>query len=773
MKKIILVSGLMLAALALTNCAKEQAIEEPVVKEGIPFELVISPDLTKTTAEDLSSIQWVANDGISVFHVPAGETTASSANDKFTIASEDLATNKFKGELTNALSQSNDWYAFYPYGSYITPSGEGYVSVGGNMTQDFANPMAHLAGTKFPLYGKATDVDQATVPSITMHQAMSILKVHVTNNSGAALDISSITFATDDYDITGQFYINFEGDSPVFTPKSGSTGKNVKLTVSNSTPLLNGASADYFIAVAPFEAASGKSFSLKVNNFQKGITLSSSTSFLPGKFKKINFNYDLETKKATLPFSIDGTGGSAAYSSTDGLSASGLGSDYAASNSPYLTKFDSTGDFIQLYYDVPADKVNFEVKKIGGATNSKFYLTGSADGVTFNDIETFEIKGAQNTIVECTSSETIDPTYRYLRLTFDKGQNVGLGKFNVTLPSADPEITAANITDVPAIGVTDAEWAYTVSNFTDDVEVKEFTGCVTAATASAGIIKYSVAANYFSSASIGTIVIWSASNHEVTKSISVSQLFSSLAVSSAEVIIPADETTATFTVTTPGFGYDAVVATTVDGMNLSISAGASGNASTDAQTVTVSSTTEATSEVQTLGTITVYRNSNDSDPQLKTVTIKKASNSVPGTKSLKIDFESAASSYTDWTITTIKTQSTNTNVPAHGGSYYGGTDGKTTGSIVTKTAIANPQSITFYVSKESTNTKASSWFVEVSADGSNWTQVGDAQSASSMDKGNWVEVTRDLSSNSDVYVRIRYNGTSAKRCIDDVELVYE
>lgn len=147
--------------------------------------------------------------------------------------------------------------------------------------------------------------------------------------------------------------------------------------------------------------------------------------------------------------------------------------------------------------------------------------------------------------------------------------------------------------------------------------------------------------------------------------------------------------------------------------------------------------------------------------------------STGNTQYLTVDFESEASTYSDWTITTITTQQTNSNVPAHGGSYYGGTDGKTAGSIQTKNKIANPNSITFFVSKESTNNTASSWIVDVSTDGTNWTQVGDSQSASAgITRGEWTEVTRNLSIYTDVYVRIRYDGTSAKRCIDDVSLSY-
>ena len=106
----------------------------------------------------------------------------------------------------------------------------------------------------------------------------------------------------------------------------------------------------------------------------------------------------------------------------------------------------------------------------------------------------------------------------------------------------------------------------------------------------------------------------------------MNQLKSTLSVSTTEVIIPADAETATFTVTTAEFGYNAVVASTETGMNLSIYSGATGSASASPQTVTVSSTTEApdTGDPITLGTINVYRNGNTSDSQLKEIVIKKA-----------------------------------------------------------------------------------------------------------------------------------------------------
>ena len=137
---------------------------------------------------------------------------------------------------------------------------------------------------------------------------------------------------------------------------------------------------------------------------------------------------------------------------------------------------------------------------------------------------------------------------------------------------------------------------------------------------------------------------------------------------------------------------------------------------------------------------------------------------------LSIDFENTAASYSDWTFVEMTSQQTGS-ITAHGGTYYGTTGGKESASITTKNAISYPQSITFYVSKQSNNTTSSSWKLQVSSDGTKWTDVK-TQSATSMNKGTWVEVEQSLSSYTNVYVRIAYSGSTAVRNIDDISLTY-
>ena len=136
-----------------------------------------------------------------------------------------------------------------------------------------------------------------------------------------------------------------------------------------------------------------------------------------------------------------------------------------------------------------------------------------------------------------------------------------------------------------------------------------------------------------------------------------------------------------------------------------------------------------------------------------------------------IDFENAANTYTNWTFTNITSQQTNGNVPAHGGSYIGLTANTTSyQTIETNAALSNPQYITFYISKASTNTGESYWKIYVSDDGSDWGDAIKSQDAKSMNKGEWVEVTQDLSSYSNVHVKVEYGTNNAIRAIDDLEL---
>ena len=133
-----------------------------------------------------------------------------------------------------------------------------------------------------------------------------------------------------------------------------------------------------------------------------------------------------------------------------------------------------------------------------------------------------------------------------------------------------------------------------------------------------------------------------------------------------------------------------------------------------------------------------------------------------------VGFEKEEADYTDWTFNNIISQQDG-DITAHTKSYYGTTHGKAAASMVTANKIAGPDQLSFYVSKTSTNNKASNWYVKVSSDGTDWNIV-ETQDAASMSQGEWVEVTADLSDYTNVYVGIFYEGSTAIRAIDDVIL---
>lgn len=335
-KSFVYAAGLMCLALSITDCQKE-LVDQTTPASEPNFELFAQPVTTKTANNGLDT-KWVAKDAINVFHAEAGSTSYFSDNN-FTV--KDIETGRFDGTVSKSLSadKSYDWYAFYPYTSQITTPGDrevGWVTVGGtSQTQTGNGSRAHLARESCPLYGIVSNVASDKVPSISMNHLTSVIKVSVTNNSGEDLTVSSVSF-TGTEDIVGTYFINFAA-SPVAYKSSGNAyvSSTASLTVSNGEALANGSSADFYIALKPFTAKTGSTLKLAVNGYEKTLTLKNDITFTAGHIKPLNFNYDEKVLDCvTLPWSIDGTGGSSIWKNTIGLSQKGLGNDYANTNKP-------------------------------------------------------------------------------------------------------------------------------------------------------------------------------------------------------------------------------------------------------------------------------------------------------------------------------------------------------------------------------------------------------------------------------------------------------
>lgn len=136
---------------------------------------------------------------------------------------------------------------------------------------------------------------------------------------------------------------------------------------------------------------------------------------------------------ANLPFAWAG-GTSADLTALLGVTANGLGDDYNANNhSPYLVKFDGTGDYIQMRTNARPGRVIVAVKKIGGAGVSTITFQGSSDGSEFHDVEAFSINGAQNAIVTLKTTKAFATNDKYVRIKFTQvsNGNVGVGPISI------------------------------------------------------------------------------------------------------------------------------------------------------------------------------------------------------------------------------------------------------------------------------------------------------------------------------------------------------
>ena len=143
---------------------------------------------------------------------------------------------------------------------------------------------------------------------------------------------------------------------------------------------------------------------------------------------------------AELPFAWEG-GLSSDLIAEPGVTASGLGSDYSEKDhSPYLAKFDGDGDFIQIKTDSQPGRVTIGVKMIGGSTTSTITVQESEDGTKFTDVQALSISGSQNDILTLKTTKEFNSASRYVRLTFTKGSNVGVGPITIAAHPASGTI---------------------------------------------------------------------------------------------------------------------------------------------------------------------------------------------------------------------------------------------------------------------------------------------------------------------------------------------
>lgn len=286
--RIIQILGLAAIVSALTQCAAVQEVEAPR-KAPANFEVYASPSDTRTVNSDMSTL-WVNGDKFSLFHAPAG-TSSYVSDGAFTV--DEAASGHATGVVSGYSDGTFDWYMVYPYmESAATPTAVPVVvgaPAGEPQIQAGKDSRAHLAGSNFPVGGKALGVSTTTTPVLAAAPLVSVIAVNVTNPGEGLVKVTSVRFKAPEA-IVGSFQVDVTGDAPVF--RAVDATDEAVLTVEGSAYLRAGESAVFHLGVKPFTAPAGSTLTLTVNDQVRTVTLPRDYTFSAGKIKTLNITLD-------------------------------------------------------------------------------------------------------------------------------------------------------------------------------------------------------------------------------------------------------------------------------------------------------------------------------------------------------------------------------------------------------------------------------------------------------------------------------------------------
>lgn len=294
MKKIFALGWMLVAALALTNCSKEETVAPAMEND---FVVYANLDATRTVADGYST-SWADGDNLNIFHAVAGETTYVS-DGEFKLTNVEAGT--FEGTVTGVEEGvSYDWYAYYPYDSHIQSpanTGSGYIAIAAQSQAQAGNDnTTHTSGA--PLYGVVKG-GSSSAPEFSMKHLSSMIKVNVTNTLDEAISIKSILVETAGTKISGTYYVDITGDAPAYKSSGDNyTYSNVSLEVSGEEAINPETSAAFYLTVCPFEVEEGATETITVtvtdNSDEVSVreyTIPAGKGFAPGKVTTLNFDF--------------------------------------------------------------------------------------------------------------------------------------------------------------------------------------------------------------------------------------------------------------------------------------------------------------------------------------------------------------------------------------------------------------------------------------------------------------------------------------------------
>ena len=670
MKKYLKFFAFIIASLAIaSSCNKEidvevtPSIEEPVA--GVVLKTITvnatSPE-TKTVfgTNDGTGypITWNSTDEViklvEVYTPTAGDPVISPYSSTGYTLSNENANAQFSADVTEKTGEGTyDYRVVYPASAFTELSVGTYndvsVVIPATQTPTATSPdpsATLLYAESTGLSAQPSSVLDLSFGHITAYGKMTIKNAGSAIGGGEIIESVSISVPAG-----GVYYYWSTGET-----NSVTATKTSEILVKTDNLTTTG-DFDVWFACKPCSFAIGDVLTVKIktdaDTYTRSISMPKALNFVSGQVSKFNvnmssaskliysteFNYTIDGSSYTSATPIQGTDSEGTswyitYGNWNGsncaqlrvYSAGNFGAIYNGFDCSYVTsvsydaKVSNTALKLNTYYSTDSGSNWVKVDNAKALTTSfaKYSFVVSSTGEFSKVRIKFEVAGTK-------------PSSSNYQLTVDNVEIYGRGAV-----LGDPSIVASNVTDVPAIGVVDANLTYTIHHFTgaDDVTATcDGTVVTSASVSSAGEVTYTVSPNYATSGrSTGSITL-SSPRDGAEKVISVSQLGETFSVSATTVTILKDANSETFTITSPTFGWSTTV-TPASELNLTLSAPSSGSGNPSAQTLTVNSTTSAIATEQTLGTVVIYRNGNTSDPQKKTVTIKKASSAVASSYSL-------------------------------------------------------------------------------------------------------------------------------------------
>ncbi|MBP3482141.1 MAG: hypothetical protein J6K28_01970 [Alistipes sp.] len=639
------------AATALISCEKTD-IGNSAENNGIKFSIKAHIDETRTFIEQDGKVytpKWNKDDLIGVFF--GNISSGTKADAEFANVAENGATADFEGTSTTAAEEGT-LKAIYP----ATAIYEGYsdgtigVTLSGtqNPTPDSFDGTADIL-VSAPCIYIAIDGEVA-VEDLYFSRIMSVVKINLKSDFAAVQgeNVKSVTMTAPDAVLTGRAKVDFDTrEVQEWTVKTD----NVKASYDAANAIsVNGEKNAVYLVINPTAIASGKELTFDIEtehySISKTVSLSKDMVLPKGDIAVINLTI-LEENCTVKEAEADFSGEWVIYGENNNSKQVAI--KYESGNNIKGTNVTLDGETI-----IPSDltkiaDAKMTIAKVTEGTYAGLYTIKDAGGLYLTatstaasgsnylqgKAETALAAGSYWAITEKDGAFTItapkiDQKYAHVMqfntssalfscYTSASQKPVKLYPWaNVRIPKT---INAADEIQVGAAGKEAELIEYTTSGIEAGAEITATCDgtVVNYAEIDDTHVLYSFTSNYGAEAREGKITLTLASDDTVKKEIAVKQAGSKLAVSVAEITIPATENTNSFTVTSDVFGGTIVIGPNNTDITIDKTTFVAGESAT---TVTVTCNTPAAAEEQIIATITVSRTEND--PQAKTVTVKKA-----------------------------------------------------------------------------------------------------------------------------------------------------